>query len=332
MKIAVVGTGSIGKRHMSNLLKIGVKNIVAVSEHSRKTSLDIDEISIPVVNDYSNILDSNIDAIVIGNPTSYHKEYLKMAVDSNKHVYMEKPVSVSADGLSEIDRKAQQKKLKIATGTMYRFNERLVSLKKYIDTGELGLILNVETTIGEHIADYHPGEDFTKSYTARSDLGGGVLLTQIHQIDWLNWIFGRFTTVYAVGGKRSNLSIDVEDCVTYLLRNKSDVPVVGNLNYLQRPKFVGMQVIGEKGSLRWDLFDHKLEYVSASNEYEVRVEQSHYNRNDMFIETMNDFIESINHPTKQPRSTLSDGINSLFIVDAIKKSMKSGISENINYA
>lgn len=328
MKIAVIGTGSIGKRHIANLLKLGIRDLVAVSEHSKRETFTIDGTLIPVSHSFSKTLAEKPDAIVIANPTNLHLDYLKKAVAMGCNTYLEKPASISAQGIKEIENSALDKRVTVALGTMYRFNERLVSLKNRVDRGDLGNIICVESIIGEHIADYHPEEDYRLSYTARAELGGGVLLTQIHQIDWLNWIFGPFESVFATGGHASDLEIDVEDNATYMLRTPDGLPTIGHLNYLQRPKRAGITVTGTNGRLEWNLFENTLTVTSGPNHSTAETERSHYDRNAMFVAAMEDFLNSMQN-SSAPKSALSDAREALQIVDAIKSSMNSKQSESI---
>lgn len=328
MKIAVIGTGSIGQRHLSNLRRLGIDDLIAVSEHHRHDRVEIDGTEVVVCHDFETALAERLDAVVIANPTSLHLDYLRRAVDAGCHIFLEKPAAITADGLLAVEKAAADRGLVIAMGTMYRFNERLESLRARVLAGEIGRVLCAESVIGEHIADYHPDEDYRLSYTARADLGGGVLLTQIHQIDWLHWTFGPFASVFASGGHLSALDIDVEDSATYMLRGLDGTPAYGHLDYLQRPKRAGLSVTGTDGRLDWNLFDHTLTLQPAANDAEPEIVQGPYDRNAMFIASMLDFLECIKSGAR-PRSTLTDGRETLEIVDAIKASIKSGMSESI---
>jgi predicted dehydrogenase len=322
MKIAVIGTGSVGRRHIENLLAYHDHDILAVSEHSQRSELIIGDSSVPLIYSMDDALKQNCDAIIIANPTIFHLPCLRKAIAANCHVYLEKPVSVSAAGLEEIAEDANRRSLVVAVGTQNRFHERLEDLQKALKTGAPGLILNVVANLGEHIADYHPREDYRTSYTARAELGGGILLTQIHQIDYLNWLFGPFTEVAAIGGKQSQLDIDVEDSVTYLLYGSAGVPVIGHMDYLQRPKRVSLEVIGSDCSYRWDYFTNRLETTPATLDAETTVLETPFDRNALFQRAMDNFLKSIENESS-PRSTLKDGIDTMHIVDAIRVACKT---------
>ena len=63
--------------------------------------------------------------------------------------------------------------------------------------------------MGEYLPFYHPGEDYSERYAIRRDLGGGVLRTQVHDINYLQWIFGNCDVLVARGGHRQRLTLRI---------------------------------------------------------------------------------------------------------------------------
>jgi predicted dehydrogenase len=321
MKIAVVGTGSTGRRHISNLLALGERNVMAVSEFSQKDCLELEGVSVPISHTYGEVLDT-VDAVIIANPTSMHIEYLWRAVEHGIHVYVEKPVATIVDGIEELAELADRKGVVVAVGNQFRFNERIVDLRKRIRAGEIGKIIAVHSHHGEHVADYHPDEDYRQSYTSRHELGGGVLLTQIHHIDYLNWMFGPFQSVSASGGESGALELDVEDHVTYLLQSKAGTAVSGHMNFLQRPKITTLDIHGVGGSFHWHYEENSVKFLPARNNAFFVTESVPLMRNEMFLPCMKNFLSSISSNNK-PKSGLVDGLQALHIVNAIKQAMFS---------
>jgi predicted dehydrogenase len=323
IRVAVVGTGSISRRHLGNLLQLGVREVVAVSEHSRRGQLCINGVDVPVVHRYGEVLGTAVDAVVIGNPTSLHLGYLWRAIEAGKDVLCEKPVATTTRGIAKVSAAASRRGLIVGVGHQFRFNEKLGGLRSRVMEGELGTMLNVEANLGEHIADYHPGEDYRTSYAARADLGGGILLTQIHLFDLLQWIFGPFARVFAVGGHRTDLELDVEDSVSFLLATSSGLPVLGHLDYLQRPKRFTLAATGTGGRLEWDYHANRLTYTAPALDAVTQHDEAPFDRNAMFIGLMRDFLDAV-HERRQPRSTLDDALASLRIVDAVRRSCREG--------
>ena len=330
MKIAIIGFGSIGMRHLSNLLALGVKDVVIVSTHIANNNVNVDGTEIPVVNDITDII-SSIDAMVVSNATNLHQEYLKLAVDNNIHAYVEKPVACNTDQLEEIAKQVVEKGIVVVIGTQFRFNQKLVQLKKLLDGDCLGQILSVISSHGEHIADYHPGEDYKLSYAASKEKCGGVLLTQIHHIDYLDWLFGPFTYAYANEMPAPSLGIDVDAIINYsLICEESKLQVHGHMNYLQRPKSTSLHVIGESGAAYWDYEKNTLK-LSGLKDVNIAEDGGPLDRNKMFLLTMGDFLDSI-ASSRDPKANLSAGIRTLNIAESIMRSTASKAVDKIAYS
>lgn len=317
--ICVVGTGSAGSRHLRNLQLLGCKNLLAVSEYSKRHEVIVGKEHVPTVDNYDEALQCS-DIIVIANPSSLHYEYLEKAIELDKHVYVEKPVALTPQGLPRLVSLAEKKDLTVAVGTQFRFNPRLLELKALVDSGSLGQVLSVFATSGEHIADYHPGENYRNSYAVRKELGGGVLLTQIHQIDYLNWIFGDFTEVYANELRIPDLEIDVEACVSYNLLAKLGFSVQSHLNYAQKPKFTGLTVSGTLLKAEWLYEENRL--TLTDNDGNIETYENSFDRNVMFFNCMEDFLRSIDNRTA-PRCTLRSGHDALKVVAGIKDALSN---------
>ena len=257
VRVAVVGTGSIGRRHLGTLLALGASDLVAVSEHTRRTHLEVGDADVTVRHRLDDVL-GEVDLVVVATPTAVHRDQAAAAVAAGCHVLVEKPVGASSAGLDEVAASAEVQGLVAAAAHQFRFEPGLVRLRELVRAGALGTLLTVEGHQGEHLADYHPGEDYRTGYAARRDLGGGVLRTQVHHLDHLEWTFGPFERVYAVGGQRTDLEVDVEDTVTCLFRAADGTPVQGHLDYRQRPKVVSLVVAGTEARAAWDHYGGRL--------------------------------------------------------------------------
>jgi len=317
MKIAIIGFGSIGKRHLSNLLKLGIQDIVLVSTHIKDSTFDFNGYVLPVVSDVHNIIDS-IDAMVIANISSIHHKFIDLAINNNIHVYVEKPLVCNLDNISDWSEKVNDKKLVIAVGTQFRFNERLMKLKELLDQNYIGRVISVMSTHGEHLADYHPNEDYKNSYAAKKEECGGILFTQIHHLDYLNWLFGSFSHVYASEMLAPSLDINADAIINYsLVSNESNLQLHGHMNYVQRPKSTKLHVIGDKGEAYWDYEKNSLNVISDNGNL---LDESSLERNNMFLMAIKDFLDSI-RLSKLPKGNLKSGIESVKIVESIKRSI-----------
>ncbi len=314
--VAVVGTGSIGRRHLDVLVELGCVAPIAVSEHRRLDRITVADRTLEVAHHLDDVFD-RVDAIIIASPTALHLGQLRKAVEAERHVLVEKPVAGASAGLDEVVAEADARGLVAAAGHQFRYEPGLLALREMIDSGALGVLLTVEAHQGEHLADYHPDEDYRVGYAARRDLGGGVLRTQIHHIDVLEWIFGPLERVYASGGHITDLEIDVEDSASYLFRSSTGTPVYGHLDYRQRPRTVTLTVVGTDGRVDWDHYAARLVHTPSGGEPIVTTWP--YDRQSMFRAQSNDFLDAIDG-VGAIRTSLSDGVRAVRLVEAIERS------------
>jgi len=319
MRIAVVGTGSIGQRHLATLLALGETELVAVSEHGRRAELTVDGVDIPVTHRLDEAL-GDAGLVVVATPTSMHRHQAAAAVAAGCHVLVEKPVGDSSAGLVAVADAAVDRGLVAAAAHQFRFEPGLVALREMVAAGDLGTILTVEAHQGEHLADYHPDEDYRTGYAARRALGGGVLRTQIHHIDVIDWIFGPLTRVFASGGHRTDLEVDVEDTASYLFRTADGTSVHGHLDYRQRPRHVSMAVVGSEGRVDWDHYAGRLVHTPFAPGAEPVERTWPYDRTGMFTAQWQDVLAAV-RTGSAPRTPLRDGIRAVSLIEAIERSM-----------
>lgn len=191
MKFLICGLGSIGSRHLQNITELGYSDIIL---------LRTGKSNIPSLDKYSkyqtfyNIeeaLAQNPDICVISNPTSLHVKTAIIAANSGCHLFIEKPLTHSLKGLNELESVIKRKKLISLVAYQFRYHPHIKLLKKLItDTTKYGIPIYATAEWSEYLPDWHPWEDYKKSYASNSDLGGGVLLTQIHPLNYLNFLFG----------------------------------------------------------------------------------------------------------------------------------------------
>lgn len=319
MRVAVVGTGSVGRRHLAVLRRLGETDLVAVSEHGRLDRLTVDGLDVRVVHHLDDALQAG-SLVVVATPTALHHGQAAAAVAAGCHVLVEKPVGVSAGGLDAVADAADARGLVAAAGHQFRFEPGLAALRAMVASGVLGPLLTVEAHQGEHLADYHPDEDYRLGYAARRELGGGVLRTQIHHVDALDWVVGPVERVYAAGGHRTDLDVDVEDTASYLFRTADGVPAHGHVDYRQRPRRVSIAVVGSEGRADWDHYAARLVRTPFAPGAEPEVQTWGYDRMAMFTAQLRDVLAAV-RTGSTPRTPLRDGIRAVRLVEAIERSI-----------
>lgn len=320
MKALVAGIGSIGVRHLNNLYALGVEQLSAFRSRNLPPPADIACKNIEVFQDYDRALSSGPDIAVIANPTSYHLAFAEKALSAGCHVYIEKPVSHSLDGTDRLLALARNSKKVVMVGCQHRFLQTLAAVRAWIQNGDLGNILSVTVDMGEYLPGWHPWEDYRQSYAARSEMGGGVILTLIHELDYLYWIFGPVETVYAMGGHLTPLETDAEDTALISLMTAKGVPVQLRMDYWRNPPVKKMNIVGEKGEIDWDYYGGEARLCDKGSVHKRATLPENWERNDLFLSIMRNFLEAI-EKNEAPLVPLEESVDVLKIALAAKESI-----------
>lgn len=318
MRFLITGFGSIGRRHFRNLITLDYKDIILL--RSNKSTLDTSELEGYIIEtNLETALSHKPDAVIISNPTSLHLEVAIPAAKQGCHLFFEKPISDSMDRIPDLLDALKSGGGKAVTGFQYRFHPGLRQIKGWIETGKIGKVVSARSHWGEYQPGWHPWEDHRKSYSARKDLGGGVILTLCHPIDYLRWMFGEINAVWGAYNPINSLQIETEAIADIGLEFDNMLGHV-HLNYIQRPGRHAIEIIGDAGTITWDNKDGVAECYSAKNDHwEKFTPASDFERNTLFIDELSNFIDTIQGKS-DPVCTLEDGIRIQKIVDAIYRS------------
>jgi len=312
MKFLIAGLGSIGRRHLRNLVALGERDIVLY--RTRLSTLPEEELAgFPVESDLAAALRSKPDAAIIANPTALHLDVAIPAAAAGCHILMEKPVSHSLDRMAELRTALQRGGGRFLTAFQYRYHPTLRQAAVLLAAGEIGRPVSVRAHWGEYLPNWHPWEDFKNSYAARSDLGGGVVLTLCHPFDYLNWLLGPYEVVWARTAVTGELGIHVEDIADAGLSFSSGAAGTVHLDYVQRPPTHTLEVIGTAGTLRWDNATGILSvYRSHQTDWEHIPPPAGFERNSMFVDEIKHFL-AVARGEASPLCPLDDGIRALKI-------------------
>ncbi len=310
MRFLIAGYGSIGRRHLRNLLALGEHDIVLY--RTRRSTLPEDEIfGVPVETDLSAALAHQPDAVIVANPTALHLDIAIPAARAGCHLFLEKPISHSLARVEELSEALKAGGGKVLVGFQFRFHPGLRQVKNLLKESALGQPLSLRCEWGEYLPGWHPWEDYRQSYSARGDLGGGVVLTLCHPLDYLRWFFGEGELLHSFVGKLSNLEIEVEDVAEVLMRFPGNLLASVHLDYFRRPPVHRLEITGSNGLLTWDNADGAVRlYRANANEPEVFLPPQDFERNTMFLDEMRHFLDVVNG-REEPACTLEDGIRAL---------------------
>jgi len=323
-KILFVGYGSIGTRHINNILKSTNHKIIIYTKRTDLKSLNNKRIKI--FNSLDEALSENPNVGFVTNETSFHVDTAIKLAKKGLDLFIEKPLSHSMKGIKQLETIAKKKKLITMVGCNMRFYPPLVKIKNYLEKNSLGRIISVQVDSGSFLPDWHPYEDYRLGYAARKDLGGGIVLTSIHEIDYLHWFFGKVDGAFSITGKFSDLEVSADDLSAILLKFHNNIVGEVHLDYIQRPYFKSCKIKGTKGILYWNsdenlvkIFDYEKKtwkiIFNAKNHILSSPKQSNY----MYKKELSHFLKCIDQ-RKETINSLSNAVKSLEIALAIKKS------------
>jgi predicted dehydrogenase len=328
MKFLVAGYGSIGRRHLNNLIALGQKDVLLYRTHH--STLEEDAIKeIPVETIISAALAHKPDGVVVANPTALHLEVAIAAAEAGCSILMEKPVSDSMDGVEELRKALQKGGGRFLTGFQFRFNPGLLQIERWLKEGRIGKVTTAHAWWGEYMPGWHPWEDYRKSYASRADLGGGVVNTLCHPLDYLRWLLGEVGSLTALTSNEG-LKLEVEDTADISLRFNSGALGNIHLDYMQRPGEHTLKLLGTEGSITWDNATTVARlYTAESTEWVEIPPAVDFERNKMFLAETQHFIDCVQGKAS-PLCTLDDGVRALEMTQAVYRSAREGCLVKFN--
>ena len=321
MKILIAGLGSIGRRHLRHLKALGADDILLYRTH-QSTLPDEELTGLPVETDLQAALAHKPDAVIVSNPTAMHLDVAIPAAEAGCHILLEKPVSDSLDRLNMLKDAAAASGSRILVGFQFRYHPGLMKIAEVLAEGLVGRPLSYRAHWGEYLPGWHPWEDYRKGYSARKDLGGGVILTLTHVLDYVHWLLGDLESIWAFNGKLSDLELDVEDTAEIGMKLNNGVIGSVHLNYTQQPPRHQLEIVCSGGTIRWDHAGNGLQVFKAETgdwqEYPLPVG---FERDDLFKAQMAHFLQ-VAAGEEMPRCSLEDGITALELALAAHQSAR----------
>jgi len=329
--VLIVGYGSIGKKHLENFLQF---KDIQLTVYTKRNDLQLlRENGIKISDSLTECLKENPDVGVITNETSLHIPIAIKLAKEGLDLFLEKPLSNSLKDVEKLRAIVKKKKLITQIGCNLRFHPCIKKIKSLIEHQKIGRIISAQVQNYSYLPDSHRWEDYRKSYAARKDLGGGVILTNaIHEIDYLYWFFQEVENVISISGKFSDLDIKAEDYVSGLLKFKNKIIGELHMDYFQRPDFRSCKIRGTKGEIYWNSDDNCVNiYNINKKKWETKFDNGFSHNLDTYssyVEELKHFLKCVKH-RKETINDLEQGVRTLKIALAIKKASELMKSVNV---
>jgi predicted dehydrogenase len=345
MKVLMIGLGSIGQRHVRNLSALMGDQLELIAYRTRRSSTVLTdrmqvELGADVESKYRVRTFTDLDAALseapqiafICNPTSLHIPVALKAANAGCHLFIEKPLSHHTEGIQQLISVVRQKGLVGYVGYQMRFHPCLRRVHALLAQGVIGQVLSVQAEVGEYLPGWHPYEDYRQMYASRRDLGGGAILSQIHELDYLYWFFGLPRRIFALGGHLSSLEVDVEDIANILMSFKvgaMDIPVFLHQDYVQRPPSRNCLILGNNGKIEVDFVGLTVRWYDGEGKLAEEAHPENFQRNQLFLDELSHFLACV-RGEEEPLTSLEDGFQSLRMALAARESLETGKVVNLS--
>jgi predicted dehydrogenase len=339
MKVLFVGLGSIGQRHLRNLRCVSGDSVDVIAFRSKKHAPVLDEqqqvvekadlaqqYKIREFYDLDQALAEKPDIAFITNPSHHHINVALKAAEAGCHLFIEKPLSADTSRISELIDLVHRKKLTAMVAYQFRFHPGFAQIAQWLEDNEIGQPISATLVQGDYLPQWHPYEDYRDSYASRKELGGGVLLTQIHEFDNALHLFGLPRRIFALGGKLSQLEIDVEDTASVLMECEyagKILSVTVQTDFLQSPPVRNCTIVGESGRIFLDLIDNNISLTKRETGETESHDYKDFERNQLFIDELKHFLEAVSGKT-EPIVNVKTGLDSLRMALAARESIETG--------
>lgn len=337
MRILMAGLGSAGQRHVRNLRAMfggdveihawrvrGLSRVIGADGTILPGSVD-ETYGITTFASLADALAEKPDAVFVTNPTDQHLRVALAAARAGCHLFIEKPVAHTLDGLEDLRAAVARHGTVCAVGYQLRLHPVFLALRELLAAQAVGRVLSAQLDFGEYLPAWHPWEDYRGMFHGRRARGGGVVLEQSHDLDYALALFGRAHQVAGVGGCSGELDVDAEDWADLLLScGDADAPVPVHLHQdmLRQPLTRTCAITGTAGRIDADFVTNQVSLTRPSGS----VDAPHVtpaDRNALFVEELRLFFRAI-AGRGRPAATLDDGLATLRVAVAALEAIGTG--------
>jgi len=319
--ILVIGVGSIGERHLRCFQSTGRCSLVLcepMTERREKVSAKYGVRAYATVEEALDVRRYN--TAIIAAPAPSHVPIATQLTQHDMHLLIEKPLSVSLDGIENLRQLVSKQQTQVAIGYSMRSYPALAEMKKAIDSGRLGKPVEIVVTAGQHFPFYRPAYREIY-YTDQSQGGGAIQDCATHFLNTGEWLAGPITSLVTDAEHCVLKDVDVEDTVHLITRHGT---VMGSysINQHQHPNECRITVICDSGAARFELSGHR--WLTASEPGgEWRLEgEFEVDRDSAYIRQANRFLDQIDGKNG-PTCSLDEGIQTLKVNLAALHSWKT---------
>ncbi|MFY0665849.1 MAG: Gfo/Idh/MocA family oxidoreductase [Natronospirillum sp.] len=321
--VLVVGSGAIAKRHIRNIKTLFPESSILLVFPTGRQALEGEFDHDVSVTAWSEIGHVAFDAAIVASSSSTHLEYSFPLAEMGIPVLIEKPIAHDAKAFGVTFDKISVLPPQVLVAYNMRFLSSANKIKQMLSEGAVGRLAGVHALVGQYLPDWRPQKDYRTSVSARTELGGGVLLELSHEFDYLRWLFGDFTGGFCHARTSGLLELKVEDTADVILEHAGGWVANVHLDMLRREPSRHCTIVGEHGTLTWDILNNTI-YRQMSGEHQKTLiyDGSGWDRNNMYIDMLVSCF-AVEGWQDDRRCTVDFAWQTLQLVDILKESSRS---------
>jgi predicted dehydrogenase len=319
MKVAILGLGSIGRRHLQNFKAVGVETLTAYDASAAQRDTAAAQFPFARVVASPEAAVDGADGVAICTPPDSHLALARLGAEHGAHVMIEKPLAPSASGVDDLLRFCESRGRRVLVAHNWRYWPPMHLVERFLREHRIGRVRAARTEYAYHLAFHrYPGQDYRTSYMANARQGGGCLLDESHAIDYMRWLCGEIVEVSGVVDRVSSLDIDTDDIADLTVRFESGA--IGNIhmNLFAWNMHSHFELMGDDGVIQWRRMENEVRlFDPKAQRWEVY--PSGGQLNDMYVEEARHFLACIRGEA-QPRCDGWDGLKTMKVIDAARRS------------
>jgi predicted dehydrogenase len=250
-------------------------------------------LGIKVVNSLEEAWDCKPQIALITVPTHTHVPLAQQAAEHGCHLFIEKPLSYTLDGVGRLCAEVEHRRLVTMVGCNMRFHPGPATVKRLLDEDVIGQVIAARIQTGSFLPRWRSWQDYRQSYSASPEWGGAIL-DCIHEIDLALWYLGPAHVLAAARVPAQSIGLETDGLAEMILQHESGVLTNVHLNFVQRDYRRTCQIIGSEGTIYWDFSDHQVRVLGPDGEMkQVYSEPDGWQMNQMYVDELEHFLQSV---------------------------------------
>lgn len=325
MRVGIVGAGLQAKRRAPEVTKFDNAEIVSITANNPDHAIPLSkQFDCNVANNWKELLDENLDAIIICTPPDSHAEIGINAMKKGIHVLCEKPLAKTEEECHQMINASEENNVILKCGFNHRYHPAITTIKKWIDKDEIGTLNFIRAKYGICGRD-----GLETEWRSNTDIvAGGQLMEQgIHLIDLMRWIMGDQEEVTCSLATLHWKIQPLEDNAFVTFKTKKDQLTNIHSSLTQWKNVFSFEVYGSDGYVEVDGLGSGYGTETAilgkkdlNGPFEYK--KIEFRRGDFsWYEEWQEFLNSINE-NKKPSGNGFDGLEAVRLVLAAYKSAR----------